>query len=81
VAILSLMDQAQHAPGKIARIRATGQLGRGVGMTVIDGVVRSLRSRNTAARDAACPKLISGSVGYVTPARFRRRQTRTRAPK
>lgn len=42
-----LMDQAQHAPGK--NILESVQLGNlpGVGMTVIDGVVRSERSRNT----------------------------------
>jgi len=42
-----LIDQAQHAPGK--NILESVQLGNlpGVGMTVIDGVVRSERSRNT----------------------------------
>lgn len=42
-----LMDQAQHAPG--ATILESIQLGNlpGVGMTVIDGVIRSHRSRNT----------------------------------
>ncbi|MCV6584973.1 MAG: amidohydrolase family protein [Marinibacterium sp.] len=42
-----LMDQAQHAPGKT--ILESVQLGNlpGVGMTIIDGVVRSERSRNT----------------------------------
>ena len=42
-----LMDQAQHAPGK--NILESVQLGNlpGVGMTIIDGVVRSERSRNT----------------------------------
>ena len=42
-----LMDQAQHAPGR--NILESIQLGNlpGVGMTVIDGVVRSQRSRNT----------------------------------
>jgi len=42
-----LMDQAQHAPGKT--LLESVQLGNlpGVGMTVIDGVVRSERSRNT----------------------------------
>ena len=42
-----LMDQAQHAPGK--NILESVQLGNlpGVGMTVIDGVVCSGRSRNT----------------------------------
>lgn len=42
-----LMDQAQHAPGK--HILESVELGNlpGVGMTIIDGVVRSERSRNT----------------------------------
>ncbi len=42
-----LMDQAQHAPGKT--ILESIELGNlpGVGMTVIDGVVRTGRSRNT----------------------------------
>jgi len=42
-----LMDQAQHAPGK--DMLESVQLGNlpGVGMTIIDGVVTSLRSRNT----------------------------------
>ena len=42
-----LMDQAQHAPGK--NILESVQLGNlpGVGMTIIDGKVTSLRSRNT----------------------------------
>jgi len=42
-----LLDQAQHAPGKT--MLASVQLGNlpGVGMTIIDGVIRSERSRNT----------------------------------
>lgn len=42
-----LMDQAQHAPGK--NMLESIQLGNlpGVGMTIIDGVVCSERSRNT----------------------------------
>lgn len=42
-----LMDQAQHAPGK--SLLESVQLGNlpGVGMTIIDGKVTSLRSRNT----------------------------------
>ncbi len=42
-----LMDQAQHAPGKT--ILESVELGNlpGVGMTIIDGVVRTGRSRNT----------------------------------
>ena len=42
-----LMDQAQHAPGRnILDSIGQGNL-PGVGMTIIDGVVRSRRSRNT----------------------------------
>ena len=42
-----LLDRAQHAPGKdmLASIRQ-GNL-PGVGMTIIDGIVRTTRSRNT----------------------------------
>jgi len=42
-----LMDQAQHAPGRT--LLESVQLGNlpGVGMTIIDGIVRSERSRNT----------------------------------
>lgn len=42
-----LMDQAQHAPGRT--LLESVQLGNlpGIGMTVIDGEVKSLRSRNT----------------------------------
>ncbi len=42
-----LMDQAQHAPGR--NILESIELGNlpGIGMTIIDGVVRSGRSRNT----------------------------------
>lgn len=42
-----LMDQAQHAPG--TNLLESVQLGNlpGVGMTIIDGKVTSLRSRNT----------------------------------
>lgn len=57
-----LMDQAQHAPGKT--ILESVQFGNlpGVGMTVIDGVVRSLRSRNTPPA-ARLPELVRGAVG------------------
>lgn len=42
-----LMDQAQHSPGR-TMLESVGQGNLpGVGMTVIDGKVRSLRSRNT----------------------------------
>jgi enamidase len=46
-----LMDQAQHAPGK--NILESIQLGNlpGVGMTIIDGLVTSQRSRNTPPAD------------------------------
>ncbi len=44
---LILLDQAQHAPGKdMLESIHQGNL-PGIGMTVIDGVVRSHRSRNT----------------------------------
>ena len=42
-----LLDQAQHAPGRtMLESIALGNL-PGVGMTVIDGIIRSRRSRNT----------------------------------
>ncbi len=55
------MDQAQHAPGKT--ILESVQLGNlpGVGMTVIDGVPRSGRSRNTPPA-TRLPELIRGSL-------------------
>ncbi|GMG84124.1 amidohydrolase family protein [Paralimibaculum aggregatum] len=54
-----LMDQAQHAPG--ATILESVQLGNlpGVGMTVIDGVVRSHRSRNTPPAKTI-PEIVAG---------------------
>ena len=57
-----LMDRAQHAPG--ASMLESVQLGNlpGVGMTVIDGVVRSLRSRNTPPADRL-PELVKGLLG------------------
>ncbi|SDE38645.1 amidohydrolase family protein [Ruegeria marina] len=53
-----LMDQAQHAPGKT--ILESVQLGNlpGVGMTIIDGVVRSERSRNTPPA-TRLPRIVS----------------------
>jgi enamidase len=41
------MDKAQHSPGK--NILESVQLGDlpGIGMTIIDGIVRTQRSRNT----------------------------------
>ncbi len=42
-----LLDQAQHSPGK-TMLESVGQGNLpGVGMTIIDGIVRSERSRNT----------------------------------
>ncbi len=54
-----LIDMAQHAPGKdmLESIRQ-GNL-PGVGMTVIDGVVRSARSRNTPPA-ARLPEIVEG---------------------
>src|ERR1700722_8677503 len=42
-----IMDRAQHSPGKT--ILNSVQLGDlpGIGMTIIDGIVRTQRSRNT----------------------------------
>lgn len=53
-----LMDQAQHAPGK--NILESIQLGNlpGVGMTIIDGIVRSERSRNTPPA-TRLPRIVS----------------------
>lgn len=57
-----LMDRAQHAPG--GSLLESVQLGNlpGVGMTVIDGVIRSLRSRNTPPADRL-PELVKGLLG------------------
>ena len=46
-----IMDKAQHSPGK--NILDSVQLGDlpGVGMTIIDGIVRTQRSRNTPPAD------------------------------
>ena len=54
-----LMDQAQHAPGK--SILESVQLGNlpGVGMTIIDGVIRSERSRNTPPA-TRLPEVVGG---------------------
>ncbi len=54
-----LMDQAQHAPG--ATLLESVQQGNlpGVGMTVIDGVVCSTRSRNTPPA-RAIPEILRG---------------------
>jgi enamidase len=53
------LDQAQHAPGRT--ILESVQLGNlpGVGMTVIDGVVRSERSRNTPPAGRV-PRTVTG---------------------
>lgn len=55
-----LMDQAQHAPGKT--MLESVQLGNlpGVGMTIIDGVVRSHRSRNTPPAQSL-PEVVTGA--------------------
>ena len=57
-----LMDQAQHAPGK--SILESVQLGNlpGVGMTVIDGIPRTGRSRNTPPA-TRMPELVKGMLG------------------
>ncbi|PWE30510.1 Enamidase [Maritimibacter sp. 55A14] len=56
-----LMDQAQHAPGvSLLESVALGNL-PGIGMTLIDGEVRSLRSRNTPPA-ARLPELVTGAV-------------------
>lgn len=54
-----LMDRAQHAPG--ATILKSVELGNlpGIGMTVIDGVVCSERSRNTPPADRL-PRIVHG---------------------
>ncbi len=54
-----LIDMAQHAPGKdmLESIRQGNR--PGVGMTVIDGVVRSARSRNTPPA-ARLPEIVEG---------------------
>ncbi len=56
---LVLMDQAQHAPGKtILESVEQGNL-PGVGMTIIDGVIRTLRSRNTPPAERL-PEVVGG---------------------
>jgi enamidase len=54
-----LMDMAQHSPGK--NILESVQLGDlpGIGMTIIDGIVRTQRSRNTPPAGKV-PEIISG---------------------
>ena len=53
------MDRAQHSAGKtLLRSVALGDL-PGVGMTVIDGIVRSGRSRNTPPAEKA-PAIVAG---------------------
>src|SRR5271166_6646585 len=53
------MDRAQHSAGK--SLLESVRLGDlpGIGMTVIDGIVRSLRSRNTPPAEKA-PALVAG---------------------
>jgi len=58
VADLVFLDRAQHSAGKtLLESVALGDL-PGVGMTVIDGIVRSHRSRNTPPADKA-PSIVS----------------------
>jgi enamidase len=54
-----LMDRAQHSPGK--NILESIQLGDlpGIGMTIIDGIVRTQRSRNTPPATKV-PEIVSG---------------------
>jgi enamidase len=54
-----LMDKAQHSPGK--NILESVQLGDlpGIGMTIIDGIVRTQRSRNTPPAGKV-PEVLSG---------------------
>jgi enamidase len=54
-----LMDKAQHSPGK--NILESVQLGDlpGIGMTIIDGIVRTQRSRNTPPAGKV-PEVVSG---------------------
>lgn len=54
-----LMDQAQHAPGKTLLDSVEQGNLPGVGMTVIDGIVRSQRSRNTPPAQRL-PDLVQG---------------------
>lgn len=55
-----LMDQAQHAPGK--NLLESVQLGNlpGIGMTIIDGIVRTTRSRNTPPAQRL-PEVVDGA--------------------
>ncbi|SCW56237.1 enamidase [Rhizobium mongolense subsp. loessense] len=54
-----IMDRAQHAPG--ATLLESVKLGNlpGIGMTVIDGVIRTQRSRNTPPA-TALPEIVFG---------------------
>lgn len=57
-----LMDQAQHSPGNgLLESIQQGNL-PGIGMTVIDGVVRSQRSRNTPPAQRL-PEIVEGRAG------------------
>ena len=58
VADFVIIDKAQRSPGK--NIRASVSLGNlpGVGMTIIDGIVRTTRSRNTP---------LAGKVPEIVP--------------
>jgi enamidase len=55
-----IMDRAQHSPGK--NILESVQLGDlpGVGMTIIDGIVRTQRSRNTPPATKVPEIVVSG---------------------
>jgi len=54
-----IMDMAQHSPGR--NILHSIQLGDlpGVGMTIIDGIIRTQRSRNTPPA-GRIPEIVSG---------------------
>src|SRR3978361_174932 len=60
-----IMDMAQHSPGKT--ILESVQLGDlpGIGMTIIDGIVRTQRSRNTPPAGRV-PELVTGHYGIDT---------------
>jgi len=54
-----LLDQAQHAPGRnLLESIALGNL-PGIGMTIIDGIVRTGRSRNTPPA-TRIPEIVGG---------------------
>ena len=64
-----LMDRAQHAPGKtILESIEQGNL-PGIGMTVIDGEIRSQRSRNTPPA-TTLPEIVLQDTGSQDPDLF-----------